>query len=169
MPVLADPDFERPFILKTDASNVVFGAVLAQVDHKSSERVITYASCTLSQRERNYSAMEKEALAIVFAVKHFRLYLLGRRFSIITDNSALRWLHSMESKGCIARWVMNLQDFDFTVTHRPGGSNNNADTLSRLNHDTALLETSFAENTSPDEIIIIITFILKLLIEYLYN
>ena len=148
-PVLAYQGFERPFILQTDASNVGLGAVLAQVDHKGSEWVIAYASCTLSQRERNYSAMEKEALAIVFAVKHFRFYLLGHRFSIITDNSALRWLHSMEPKGCIARWVMDLQEFDFTATHRPGGSNNNADALSRLNHDTALPETSFAESTPP--------------------
>ena len=89
-PVLAYPHFEQPFILQTDASNVGLGAVLAQVDHKGSERVIAYASCTLSQHERNYSAMEKEAIAIVFAVKHFRFYLLSRKFSIITDNSALR-------------------------------------------------------------------------------
>ena len=133
-PILAYPDFDRPFILQTDASNVGLGAVLAQVDHTGCERVIAYASCTLSKRERNYSAMEKEALAIVFAVKHFRFYLLGRSFCIATDNSALRWLHSMEPKGRIARWIMDLQEFEFTIKHRSGDCNSNADALSRLNH-----------------------------------
>ena len=149
-PVLAYPDFDRPFILQTDASNVGLGAVLTQIDQKGLERVIAYASSTLSQRERNYSAIEKEALAIVFAVKHFRFYLLGRKFCIVTDNSALRWLHSMEPKGRIARWIMDLQEFDFTVKHRPGGANSNADALSRLNHDMALPKTSSADITFPD-------------------
>ena len=149
-PVLAYPDFDQLFILQTDTSNVGLGAVLTQIGQKGLERVISYASSTLSQRERNYSAMEKEALAIVFAVKHFRFYLLGRKFCIVTDNSALRWLHSMEPKGRIARWIMDLQEFDFTVKHRPGGANSNADALSRLNHDMALPKTSSEDITFPD-------------------
>ena len=149
-PILAYPDFDRPFILQTDASNVGLGAVLAQVDHTGCERVIAYASCTLSKRERNYSAMEKEALAIVFAVKHFRFYLLGRSFCIVTDNSALRWLHSMEPKGRIARWIMDLQEFEFTVKHRSGDCNSNADALSRLNHDTIPPEVCSADISCPD-------------------
>ena len=75
------------------------------------ERAIAYASYTLSQRDRNYSTMEKEALAVVTATKHFRVYLLGRKFHVITDNSALRWLHSLEPKGRIARWIKDLQEF----------------------------------------------------------
>eukprot|EP00794_Sanderia_malayensis_P015652 gene15652-biopygen13346 len=55
-------------------------------------------------------------------------------FEIVTDNSALRWLQSMEPKGRVARWIMDLQEFQFTVKHRPGASNQNADALSRLNH-----------------------------------
>jgi len=105
--------------------------------------------------------MEKEALAVVFAVKHFRFYLLGKRFSVITDNNALRWLHSLEPKGRIALWIMDLQEFEFDIQHRPGKSNQNADALSRLNHskltdivshitlslDTNLLE---AQRNDPD-------------------
>ena len=79
--------------------------------------------------------MEKEAFAIIFAVKHFRVYLLGKKFRVITDNNALRWLHSLEPKGRIARWVMDLQEFEFDIQHRPGSCNQNADALSRLNHD----------------------------------
>ena len=133
-PVLAYPDFERPFWLQTDASDVGLGAVLAQRDANGQERVIAYASYTLSQREKNYTAMEKEAFAVVFAIKHFRFYLLGKQFHVVTDNNALRWLHSLEPKGRIARWLMDLQEFDFDIQHRPGSYNQNADALSRLNH-----------------------------------
>ena len=137
-PVLAYPNFDKPFVLQTDASDVGLGVVLAQHDGNGGGRVIAYASYTLSQRERNYSTMEKEALAVVTAMKHFRVYLLGRKFHVITDNSALRWLHSLEPKGRTACWIMDLQEFDFELRHRPGSSNQNADALSRLNHNKTL-------------------------------
>ena len=140
-PILAYPRFDLPFILQTDASNVGLGAVLAQLDTNGTERVVSYASRTLTPREKNYSAMEKEALAIVFATEHFRYYLLGRQFQIVTDNRALTWLHSVEPKGRIARWIMKLQEFDFTISHRPGGANQNADALSRLNHQSETVQT----------------------------
>ena len=79
-PILAYPKFDQPFILQSDASNVCLGAVLAQQDTDDSERVVSYASRTLTPREKNYSAVEKEALAIVFATEHFRYCFLGRQF-----------------------------------------------------------------------------------------
>eukprot|EP00794_Sanderia_malayensis_P016448 gene16448-biopygen12123 len=82
----------------TDASDVGLGAVLTQLDDSGHERVISYASRTLTSREQNYTAMEKEALAVVFATEHFRVYLLGRQFQLITDNRALKWLHSLQAK-----------------------------------------------------------------------
>ena len=146
-------------MIQTDASDVGLGAILAQHDGNGQERVIAYASYTLSPREQNYSTMEKEALAVVFAVKHFRFYLLGKRFSVITDNNALRWLHSLEPKGRIARWIMDLQEFEFDIQHRPGNANQNADALSRLNHSkpvdivspvTLSLDTSLLEAQRND-------------------
>lgn len=136
-------------MLQTDASDVGLGAVLAQHDANGRERVIAYASYTLSQRERNYSTMEKDALAVVNAMKHFRVYLLGRKFQVIADSSALRWLHSLEPKGRIARWIMDLQEFEFEVQHRPGNSNQNADALSRLNHIKAI-EIAGSISLTPD-------------------
>ena len=119
---------------RTDASGYGIGAVLAQVDSQGQERVISYTSRTLDDHEKNYSAMEKEALAVIFATNHFRVYLFGRQFHLVTDNRALTWLHSqsLEPKDRITRWVMDLQEFDFIVSHRPGKENLNADTLSRL-------------------------------------
>ena len=84
-------------------------AILAQLDTEGTERVVSYASHTLTPREKNYSAMEKdlhcmekEALAIVFATDTFRYYLLGLQFQIVIDNSALTWLYFVEPKGRIA-------------------------------------------------------------------
>ena len=108
------------------------GCCLCTVDSQGNEDVVAYASRTLSDQEKHYSAMEKEALAIAFATQNFRVYLLGKPFQLITDNRALTWLHSLEPKGRIARWIMDLQEFSFTVQHRAGKDNANADALSRL-------------------------------------
>ena len=131
-PVLVYPRLDAPFILQTDASDLGLGAVLAQSDNSGRERVISYASRALTDREKGYSTTEKEALAIVFATDHFRPYLLGRKFTVVTDHSALRWLHSLEPKGRLARWVMHLQEYEFDVIHRSGSENGNVDGLSRL-------------------------------------
>ena len=89
--------------MQTDASDCVLGAILAQKDSQGNEHVVAYGSRTLSDREKYYSAMEKEALVIVFATRNFRVYLQGKPFQLITDNRALTWLHSLEPKGRIAR------------------------------------------------------------------
>ena len=131
-PILAYSDFSQAFILQTDASDYGVGAVLSQLDELGNEKVIAYASKALSPREQKYSTTEKEAFAVVFGTAHFRVYLLGRHFKLVTDHSALRWLHTMEAKGRLARWIMDLQEFDFSVAHRAGRIHNNADALSRL-------------------------------------
>ena len=80
-----------------------------------------------------YSPTECEALAIVFAMRHFRHYLHGIRFVLVTDHSALTFmLNQGEPKGRMARWVVTLQEFDFETVHREGSKNQVADALSRL-------------------------------------
>ena len=131
-PVLSYPNFQQSFILQTDASKLGVGAVLSQKNQYGHDHVLSYASRSLTEREKKFSTTEKEALAVVFAGNHFRTYLLGRKFSLITDHSALSWLHSIEAKGCIGRWVIELQEYDFDVKHRPGSDHGNADALSHL-------------------------------------
>ena len=79
-PVLSYRRFDREFILQTDASDVGVGAVLSQLDDDGKERPVAFASQSLSARDRNYSVTEKEAYGVVYAVRHFRVYLLGRQY-----------------------------------------------------------------------------------------
>jgi transposase InsO family protein len=131
-PILTMPTDSDGYILDTDASNRSIGAVLSQVQD-GQERVIAYASKLLSGPERNYCVTRKELLAIVYYVKHFRPYLLGRSFKVRTDHAALQWLRKTpEPIGQQARWLEILEEFNFSVEHRPGLRHGNADALSRI-------------------------------------
>ena len=88
-PVLAFPAFDRGFLLDTNASGVGLGAVLAQKQVDGSIRPVAYASRTLQAHERRYGVTEMEALAVVWAVKHFRHYLYGHHCDVFTDHEAL--------------------------------------------------------------------------------
>ena len=131
-PILGYPDFEKPFIIYTDASGIGLGAVLSQVKEDGKEHVIAYASRSLSPAEKNYSVTDQECLAVVWAIKKFQHYLGLLPFTIITDHIALKWLQTSKMpSGRRARWVMELQQYDFSIKHRPGKTNANADALSR--------------------------------------
>lgn len=136
-PVLTIPDFSLPFELHTDASYYGTGAVLYQKNTSAQSRqqlqVIGYYSHTMTKPEINYSATEKEALAVLLALRHFRTFLDGRQFSLITDHSALVQLfRTAEPRDRLARWIFEIQQFDFDVSHRKGTLLTDADALSRL-------------------------------------
>jgi len=130
-PILAYPRPDKQFILDTDASNDGIGAVLSQ-NTDGNEHVIAYFSKNLGKPDRNYCVTRKELLAIVKAVEHFHHYLYGKRFVLRTDHASLKWLLSFrEPEGQVARWIQRLQEYDFEIRHRKGGSHGNADALSR--------------------------------------
>ena len=136
-PVLRNPDFVRPFILQTDASERGVGAVLSQKDETGEEHPIAYFSKKLLPREERYSTVEKECLAIKLAIQAFRVYLLGRKFTIQTDHRSLEWLHRLkENNARLTRWSLSLQPYNFVVEHRAGSKNGNADALSRVSQQT---------------------------------
>ena len=120
------------FILDTDASDTSIGAVLSQLDDDCQEHVIAYGGRALNKSERNYCTTRKEMLALVNFLKHYRHYLLGRKFLVRTDHQSLMWLQNFkDADGQSARWQEILQEYDFTCQHRPGKSHRNADALSR--------------------------------------
>ncbi len=130
-PLLHSPNFALPFLLQTDASDRGLGAVLAQVVG-GEERPVLYRSRKLSKRETRYSTVEKECLAIRWAVLTLRYYLLGREFTLCSDHAPLQWLHRMKDTNArITRWYLALQPFKFKVVHRPGVQMAVADFLSR--------------------------------------
>lgn len=130
-PILQYPNWSQPLTVSTDASNCAIGAVLEQQD-----RVIAYASRVLKPSEKNYSVIEKECLALVFAFKQFRHFLMGRKFQVFTDHRPLQWLSTKIENARICRWSLLLQEFDFEIQFRPGRKNSAADALSRKVCDT---------------------------------
>ncbi len=137
-PVLACPDFSRTFKLQTDASDYGLGAVLTQ-DFDEGERVIAYASRGLNAAEKNYTATEKECLAIIWGIRKMRPYLEGYRFLVVTDHLSLKWLNSIDNPtGRLARWALELQQYTFTVQYRKGRNNVVADALSRQPVETLM-------------------------------
>lgn len=129
--VLIYPDFRDPFILATDASKSALGAVLSQI-RDGEERPICYASRQLRAPEQNYSTTERELLAVIWATKQFRCYLLGRKFKLVTDHAALRWMLSLRDPSSrLTRWALRLEEFDYEVEHKAGRKHSNADALSR--------------------------------------
>ena len=108
------------------------GAVLFQLQEDGSEYVKAYASRVLTKQEKNYCVTHRELLAVVTFLQHFRQYLLGIPITIRTDHSALTWLQNFKQpEGQLARWLEQLQEFEFTIIHHPGKFHGNADTLSR--------------------------------------
>ena len=144
---------KEPFILYADASQFAMGAVVAQVQD-GLERVICYASKSLNKAQSRYSTTKRELLAVVNYTKHFKHYLLGRRFKIITDHRALQWLHNFKDPDALtARWLEKLAAFDYEIEHRSGKSIGHADCMSRLPTSAAAVNmtTTMDVNASTDD------------------
>ena len=130
-PVLKSPDWDKPFILQTDASDRGVGAVLSQPDADGGDRPVAYFSRKLLPREERYSTIEKECLAIKLGVQAFHVYLNGRMLTIQTDHRSLSWLDRMKNANVrLTRWSLLLQSYAFNVKYRVGRRNGNADGLS---------------------------------------
>jgi hypothetical protein len=138
-PMLALPDFAKPFVVECDASTYGFGAVLVQEGLP-----VAFFSKPVAPRHRSLAAYERELIGLVQAVRHWRSYLWGRCFTVKTDHNSLKYLLD-QSLATIPQhhWVGKLLGFDFTVEYKSGSTNIVADALShRDTEESALLAIS---------------------------
>ena len=130
-PVLDYPDFsdKNTFTLHTDASGNAIGAVLSNLN----SRPIAFASKALNKAEANYSTIEKELLALVWAIRHFRPYLYGRKFDVYTDHRPLVYLFTLtDPSSRLTKFRLALEEYNFEVMYKKGSENVVADALSRI-------------------------------------
>ena len=141
-PVLQQPDFTKPFIILMDTSAYGMGAILLQEGEidpqkptkKPKLHPVAYYSATFTVTERGYDIYERELLAIIKAITHWRPYLIWTEepFTIRTDHAnLLYWKSPRKLNRCMARWHMELQDYHFVLEHVPGKTHTTANALSR--------------------------------------
>ena len=137
-PLLVHFDMTRPIVVHCDASEYGVGVVLSHLLENGEERPVGFASRTLSPAERNYATIEKEGLALVYAVKKFHQFLFGNKFVMCTDHKPLLGLFAenrplpARAAARVLRWALLLSAYDFELRYREGVQNGNADGLSRL-------------------------------------
>ena len=151
-PILAYPDYQLPFTLHTDSSSDGLGAVLYQ-KQDGKQRVIAYASRSVSKAESNYPAHKLEFLALKWAVcEKFHECLYGTKpFEVFTDNNPLTYvLTSAKLNACGQRWVAKLANYNFSIKYRCGVSNTEADELRRIKWPEALSEMIDTDNGCMD-------------------
>ena len=131
-PILRLPDLTKKFVLRTDASDTGVGAVLLQ-EHENEKFPVSYASRKLLDREKSYSVIEKECLAIIWAIQKFEAYLYGNEFDLETDHQSLTYMQRTKvANNRVMRWSLALQPYRFRLVSIKGSDNVGADVLSRL-------------------------------------
>ena len=132
-PVCVLPDFDKDFYLRTDASDYGLGGLLLQKGPDGDFRIVGCVSRKLKDAETRYSAVERECLAIVWAIKKFEAYLYGRKFTVQSDHQPLSWMSNVRAENKrLMRWAIFLQDQNIVYQAIPGDENHGADFLSRM-------------------------------------
>ena len=131
-PILAFANLQKPFFISVDASGSAIGYILGQRDEHDREVAISYGGRALRGTEVKWNICERECLALVEAIKQFHPYMSHNHFTVYSDNIALKWLQKIKDQnGRLGRWSLKLQGYNFTIVHKPGLRNQNADALSR--------------------------------------
>ena len=141
--------------MDTDASDYGIGGVLSQ-NIEGTDHVIAYYSKSLNPAQQKYCTTRRELLAVVATLDHFKGYVWGPHFTIRTDHAALVWLTNLKNmQGMLARWLAKLQQFHFSIEHRPGAQHGNAPSVKegrarpRRTHTTTIL-------TNPTRTVVVV-------------
>ena len=131
MPVLVFPDFNKPFLLKTDASKEGLGAMLSQKQGDGCYHPVTFGSCSLTLSEKNYHSSKLEFLTLKWSVmEHFKEYIVYSPFMVQTDNNPLTYMLTTPNLDTTGHWwVSTLASFQFKLEYQKGANNGAADGL----------------------------------------
>src|ERR1043165_7449212 len=159
-PILAHPDYEKEFILYTDASYTGLGFILAQLDDQGREHPVRYGGRKLQPAERNYTITDLECLGIVWGVRKNAQFLRQNKFKLITDHKALETLRKQDLPLTARRirWILELEQYNFNIKHRKGKKIAHVDAISRILYSEAPvvsepLRVTFEKEEPPQRII----------------
>jgi hypothetical protein len=150
---LVHPDEEKSWIINRDASGKAIGSVLMQHDENGGFHIISTASKVLKPAKQPYTTFEKELLAIIYTLQRFKIYTYGRKIVLFTDNQSIMFLHKcVITSNCVARWMMEIQQFDLEIRHIKAVQKHLADVLSRSSR--GLTDEEIRNLTRPGKIMI---------------
>ena len=148
-PVLAFPDSGEQFVVKVDACDYATGGVLSQIGDDGQLHPVAYYSTALQKSQQNWSPTTKEAFAMILAVRHWHVYLAGVQFVLKSDHNPLVYLRSQKDpRGKFARWISELEEYDYVVDYFPGPDNVVADPFSRNRNACPVQPESYFENNA---------------------
>ena len=132
-PVLHQLDYDKDFIIQTDASEYAIGGCLAQLDDTGREYPLAFYSAKMTEVQRRWSVIEKESFACIYALKQFDALVFGFNIVLYTDHNPLKYMVDSTLRSAkLTRWALSLQRYSVTVKHKAGKDNLNADCFSRL-------------------------------------
>ena len=147
------PDEKRGWIINADASGRAIGSVLLQERDDVGFSIVSTASRVLNQTEQRYKIGEKELLAIVYKLQRFKIYIYGRKVTSFTDNKALSFLHRcVITSNRVARWVVQIQEYELEIRHIRGVQNHLADILSP--NPTRMTDEQIRDLNPPDQVMV---------------
>jgi hypothetical protein len=150
---LVHPNDELPYSMYSDASKFAVGALLMQANENGETHIVSTASRVLTATEQRYSTCEQELLAVIYALRKFRLYVFGHKILIKTDSKASSSLQQCTlASNRIARWDMQLEGYDIQISHINGTRNYLADVISR--NPAGLTPEQIKQLTRPRDLIV---------------